>query len=157
MKTEYNGINTIPNSYVEMELVKCKENDNMTMVSEEIVSGSNRVQSSESHLWETGLLRMLFLSLRGGFKPGFVGCYGILPYRMSLPTTPNRRSKKKTKYAHSQKPKDEKRKYVVTYLEQAIFNETAALTSLAEESMANNFAKASKVEASGGTSKHKEL
>ncbi|KAL4560629.1 hypothetical protein LXL04_032782 [Taraxacum kok-saghyz] len=67
-------------------------------VSGGMVSGSNRVQSSEAPLWETGLLRILLLSLRGGFEPGFVGCYGILPYRMSLPTTPNRRSKKNVFY-----------------------------------------------------------
>ncbi|KAL4557810.1 hypothetical protein LXL04_036002 [Taraxacum kok-saghyz] len=34
-----------------------------------MVSGSNRVQSSETPLWKTGLLRMLLLSLRGGFEP----------------------------------------------------------------------------------------
>ncbi|KAL4564812.1 hypothetical protein LXL04_028883 [Taraxacum kok-saghyz] len=59
-------------------------------VSGGMVPGSNRVQSSEAPLWKTELLRMLLLSLRGGFGPGFVGCYDILPYRMSLPTTPNR-------------------------------------------------------------------
>ncbi|KAL4566596.1 hypothetical protein LXL04_030715 [Taraxacum kok-saghyz] len=57
-----------------------------------MVPGSNRVQSSEVSLWETGLLRMMLLSLRGGFELGFVACYGILPYRMSLPTTPNCRN-----------------------------------------------------------------
>ncbi|KAL4558193.1 hypothetical protein LXL04_036391 [Taraxacum kok-saghyz] len=35
-----------------------------------MVPGSNRVQSSEAPLWETGLLRMMLLSLRGGFEPG---------------------------------------------------------------------------------------
>ncbi|KAL4564803.1 hypothetical protein LXL04_028874 [Taraxacum kok-saghyz] len=59
-------------------------------VSGGMVPDSNRVQSSEAPLWETELLGMMLLSLRGGFGPGFVGCYGILPYRMSLPTTPNR-------------------------------------------------------------------
>ncbi|KAL4577620.1 hypothetical protein LXL04_013730 [Taraxacum kok-saghyz] len=63
-------------------------------VSRGMVLGSNRVQSSEALLWKTRLLMMLLLPLRRRFEPGFVGCYGILPYRMSLPTTPNRRSKK---------------------------------------------------------------
>ncbi|KAL4580671.1 hypothetical protein LXL04_016872 [Taraxacum kok-saghyz] len=35
-----------------------------------MVPGANRVQSSEAPLWKTGLLRMLLLSLRGGFEPG---------------------------------------------------------------------------------------
>ncbi|KAL4566447.1 hypothetical protein LXL04_030562 [Taraxacum kok-saghyz] len=65
-----------------------------------MMPGSNRVQSSEVLLWKTGLLRMLLLSLRRGFEPGFVGCYGILPYRMSLPTTPNRLFKKKIESEH---------------------------------------------------------
>lgn len=43
------------------------------------------------------------------------------------------------------------------YLERAIFKEKTDRTSLDDESVANNFANASNVEASEGTSKHKEL
>ncbi|KAL4586897.1 hypothetical protein LXL04_011545 [Taraxacum kok-saghyz] len=41
------------------------------------VPSSIRVQSSEAPIWETGLLRMLLLSLRGGIEPGFVGSHDI--------------------------------------------------------------------------------
>ena len=43
------------------------------------------------------------------------------------------------------------------YLEEPTFSEKADRTSLEEERVANNFAKASKVDASVGTSKHNEL
>lgn len=43
------------------------------------------------------------------------------------------------------------------YLEQAIFKETTDRTSLDEDSVANNLANASKVDASAGTSRHSEL
>lgn len=43
------------------------------------------------------------------------------------------------------------------YLEQAIFKLKTERTSLDEDSVANNFANASKVDASEGTSKHSKL
>ena len=43
------------------------------------------------------------------------------------------------------------------YLDPAIFMEKADLTSLEEESVANNFANASKVDASAGTSRDNVL
>jgi hypothetical protein len=43
------------------------------------------------------------------------------------------------------------------YLEQAILTEKIDRTSLDEDSLANNFENASKVDASEGTSKHSEL
>lgn len=43
------------------------------------------------------------------------------------------------------------------YLEQAIFKEKTEWTSLDEDNVANNFANASKVDASEGTSKQSEL
>lgn len=45
----------------------------------------------------------------------------------------------------------------MVYLEQAIFTEKTDRISLEEDSLANNFANASKVDASDGTSKHSEL
>lgn len=47
--------------------------------------------------------------------------------------------------------------YGRNYLEQAIFKEKTERTSLEEDSVANNFASASKVDASEGTSRHNEL
>lgn len=45
----------------------------------------------------------------------------------------------------------------VVYLEQADFMEQTERSSLDEDNVANNFAKASKVDASDGTSRHNEL
>lgn len=45
----------------------------------------------------------------------------------------------------------------IMYLEQAILPEKTDRTSLVEDSLANNFPNASKVDASEGTSKHNEL
>lgn len=47
--------------------------------------------------------------------------------------------------------------YWTMYLEQASFKEKTEWTSLEEDSVANNFANASKVDVSEGTSKHSEL
>lgn len=50
-----------------------------------------------------------------------------------------------------------KRHCGTAYLEQAIFKEKTEWTSLEEDKVDSNFANASKVDASEGTSKHSEL